>query len=180
MRCTQWRIQDLQTRLNAVVPWIEFRDFLKVDCGYLSLFDRHFRLSLTIDSYRIYLAESSVKQNPQSYSSSHSVHPTASARNLGFNFDFRLYFSDSTSSVSLSRACLYHITIDHLRRLRPVLDFDVYGSHHRHFFLFTPDLTTAIQCTIVFLKHIVKSPSTYSECSRSCCCCSSHSLPSLH
>ena len=45
--------------------------------------------------------------------------PSASARNLGFIFDFNLTLVDQISSVSWS--CFYHIR--DLRRIRPVLDF---------------------------------------------------------
>jgi len=48
-----------------------------------------------------------------------SLITTHSARNLGFNFDEHLTFSDQISA--LSRSCYYHIR--ELRSLRPYLDF---------------------------------------------------------
>ena len=94
----------------------------------------------------------------------HSVPPTASARNLGFIFDFRLSFSDHISSVS--RACFYHIR--DLRRIRYARFLALIRLAPSTHLLFTSDSTTAIRCTICL--PAVKSPSAYPDCTCSCCC----------
>jgi len=55
------------------------------------------------------------------FSDDHSVSPTASVGNIALIFDSHLHLL--WWGLSVSRACFYHI-LD-VRRIRPVLDFDM-------------------------------------------------------
>ena len=98
-----------------------------------------------------------------------SLNTTHSARNLGFNFDEHLTFSDQISSVS--KSCYYHIR--QLRCIRPYLDSKT-----------APTISTAIvhskldYCNSLYHNlPVTNSPHpTDPEPSCSCCCQSSQNL----
>ena len=88
-------------------------------------------------------------------SDGHLILHTASARNLSFIFDSHLFFSDHISSVF--RARFYQIC--HLRRIRPVLDFNTACTIGTYFF--TPDCLPQTQLSCIqnaFARAVVPAP----------------------
>ena len=103
-----------------------------------------------------------------------SVPPTASARNLGFIFDYHL------SSPITSLLSLVHVSTTSVIFVTYALFLTSIRLEPSAHLLFTPDLTTVILCRLLlFSSNAVKPPVAYPKWSFSCCCwtcCSSQVL----
>jgi len=80
---------------------------------------------------------------------SSSLNTTHSAGNLGFVFDEHVTFSDQISAIS--RACLYHRSIRHLRCIRPYLDSTTVCTIASSNPSFTPNSITVTLFTTAYI-----------------------------